>query len=79
VKLLSDLFTKFDQLCVSNKVYKVHTIGDCYVILGYTGYIPLNERTQEIKAQEAYRVVQTAFDMIEIINEVRSNSTNKDL
>ena len=40
VNLLSDLFTRFDQLCVNNQVYKVHTIGDCYVILGYTGHIP---------------------------------------
>jgi hypothetical protein len=41
------------------------------VILGYTGMIPIADRTDEIKAQEAFRVVRTAFDMIEIINEVR--------
>lgn len=46
VKLLSDLFTRFDQLCVNNHVYKVHTIGDCYVISGYTGHIPIHERTE---------------------------------
>ena len=40
VKLLSELFTRFDQLCVDKGVYKVHTIGDCYVIMGYTGHIP---------------------------------------
>jgi class 3 adenylate cyclase len=45
VKLLSELFTRFDQLCVKNKVYKVHTIGDCYVIMGYTGHIPQGQRT----------------------------------
>jgi len=45
VKLLSELFTRFDQLCVKNKVYKVHTIGDCYVIMGYTGHIPQGLRT----------------------------------
>ena len=33
--MLSDLFTRFDKLCLKHNVYKVHTIGDCYVIMGY--------------------------------------------
>jgi hypothetical protein len=57
----------------------VHTIGDCYVISGYTGHIPAHERTPEIKAEEAYRVVQTGFEMIDIIEEVRLTSTNVNL
>jgi len=79
VKLLSELFTKFDQLCVNNHVYKVHTIGDCYVISGYTGHISPQDRTEEVRAEEAYRVVQTGFEMIDIITEVRTNTTNEDL
>lgn len=79
VKLLSELFTRFDQLCVKNKVYKVHTIGDCYVIMGYTGHIPQNQRTPQIKAEEAFRVTQTAFEMIDIISDVRNLSENPDL
>jgi Adenylate cyclase, family 3 (some proteins contain HAMP domain) len=35
VNMLSLLFTKFDKLCLIHNVYKVHTIGDCYVIFGY--------------------------------------------
>lgn len=35
VKMLSGLFTEFDQLCVKLKVYKVYTIGDCYVVMGH--------------------------------------------
>jgi phospholipid-translocating ATPase len=31
---LSELFKNFDLLCVKYNVYKVHTIGDCYVVLG---------------------------------------------
>jgi phospholipid-translocating ATPase len=31
---LSELFKNFDLLCVKFNVYKVHTIGDCYVVLG---------------------------------------------
>ena len=37
VQLLSQLFSKFDQLAEAKGVYKVHTIGDCYVVMGYTG------------------------------------------
>lgn len=36
VNMLRTLFTEFDKECVSNNVYKVYTIGDCYVILGMT-------------------------------------------
>ena len=45
VKLLSKLFSKFDQLTEAHGVYKVHTIGDCYVIMGYTGKTPKFRRT----------------------------------
>lgn len=34
IEMLSDLFTNFDKMCVKHKVYKVHTIGDCYVVMG---------------------------------------------
>lgn len=32
--MLSKLFTKFDQSALNNNIYKVHTIGDCYVAMG---------------------------------------------
>ena len=67
VDLLSNLFTKFDQLCVSNRVYKVHTIGDCYVIMGYTGHISLSERTKKVKEEEANNVIRTGFDIIDVL------------
>lgn len=37
VGMLSKLFTLFDHCCVTHDVYKVHTIGDAYVILGFSG------------------------------------------
>ena len=48
VNLLSRLFSKFDQLCEQIGVYKVHTIGDCYVIMSYTGKIAKERRSSTI-------------------------------
>lgn len=68
VHLLSKLFSEFDTLCVKNNVYKVHTIGDCYVIMGYTGKITQNSRDT---LNEAYNVVKTGYEMIDIIRRIR--------
>lgn len=57
VTLLSKLFSRFDQLCEEFKVYKVHTIGDCYVIMGYTGRIEKHKRHRGIVVDEANRVI----------------------
>jgi phospholipid-translocating ATPase len=45
IEMLSHLFVKFDKLCVKYNIYKVHTIGDCYVAIGYQNEIKdcLNE------------------------------------
>lgn len=61
IKMLSNLFTQFDNLCVEYDVYKVHTIGDCYVVMGYTG------KTQRSPAQECVNVIKMAYRMIEVI------------
>lgn len=57
VNLLSKLFSRFDQLCEDSKVYKVHTIGDCYVIMGYSGRVDKSKRTRGVIIEEAHRVV----------------------
>jgi len=57
VNLLSKLFSRFDQLCEENKVYKVHTIGDCYVIMGYNGKIDKSKRFRGVVVDEANRVI----------------------
>lgn len=44
VNLLQKVFSRFDQICEDNKVYKVHTIADCYVIMGYNGRIDKSRR-----------------------------------
>jgi len=57
VSLLSKLFTRFDQLCEDFGVYKVHTIGDCYVIMGYNGRTDKNRRFRNVVSGEANRVI----------------------
>ena len=68
VNMLRDLFTEFDKLCLQNDVYKLYTIGDCYVALGL---IDANERNAE---EEARNVLQFAFDMINAIKSVRKKN-----
>lgn len=74
VNLLSKLFSRFDQLCEDYKVYKVHTIGDCYVIMGYNGRVDKNKRFRPVVVDEANRVIQTGLEMIDIIREVRDTA-----
>ena len=74
MNLLSKLFSRFDQLTEENKVYKVHTIGDCYVIMGYNGRVEKSKRSRAIVVDEANRVIQTGLEMIDIIKEVRESS-----
>ena len=55
--LMSRLFAKFDQLCEQHGVYKLHTIGDCYVVLGYTGKVAKDRRTMEDAIIEGYNIL----------------------
>ena len=57
VSLLQRVFSRFDQLCEENKVYKVHTIADCYVIMGYNGRIDKLKRVRGVIVDEANRVI----------------------
>ena len=67
VIMLRSLFTEFDKLCLHHKVYKVYTIGDCYVVMGF---LNANHRNP---LEEAKNVVKMGMDMIEIIRNVRKN------
>lgn len=35
VTMLAELFMDFDKVCLRKKLYKMYTIGDCYVALGF--------------------------------------------
>jgi class 3 adenylate cyclase len=72
INMLSQMFTKFDKLCVEHDIYKVYTIGDCYVAMGYRGDYKRNP------AVECLNVVSFAFKMVQIIEEV-NQSINAEL
>lgn len=68
VRMLIELFKRMDNACIEYDVYKVHTIGDCFVVLSFTGKVPMNERDY---VKEAQNVVKIGRKMIEIIRAVR--------
>ena len=79
VNLLNKLFSRFDQLCEENKVYKVHTVGDCYVIMGYNGKIDKSKRFRQVAVDEANRVINTGLEMLDIVTELKEGSKDKSL
>ena len=62
---LSAIFTAFDQKCVRKQLYKVCTIGDCYVALSSSSH----DKNRDPVA-ECVRMVQFAFDMVDIVEQV---------
>lgn len=66
VKMLNEMFTRFDKMCVNHSVYKVHTIGDCYVAMGNAG-----SNNRDI-GQECVNVLTFASKMIQVIQEVNN-------
>ena len=63
--MLSELFTRFDHSCELHSVYKVHTIGDCYVVMGYN-----TSEGKRDPGQEALKMVDFAFSLIKEIQAV---------
>jgi class 3 adenylate cyclase len=68
VKMLMELFKNFDHATKACNVYKVHTIGDCYVVMGFNGKVSMNERNYY---EEAKNVCKMGQEMIKIIRDVR--------
>jgi class 3 adenylate cyclase len=65
-QMLSRLFTAFDKECNALELYKVYTIGDCYVVMSF-----LDAHKRYEPEEEAADVVEFGFSMIEIIAKVR--------
>ena len=75
VGMLSRLYSAFDGLTVKHKVYKVHTIGDCYVVLGLNDYL----ENQRDHCAEGQNVVNMAIDMIREIKTINQEMDNLDI
>jgi hypothetical protein len=66
VTMLSKLFTDFDKECDALRLFKVYTIGDCYVALGF-----LDKKNREKPHEEAFSMIDFAFKMVDIVARVR--------
>ena len=50
--MLSQLFTAFDKECNKLNLYKLYTIGDCYVVMGF-----LDKNNRKNPSEEANDLV----------------------
>lgn len=66
VQMLSRLFTNFDKECDRLNLFKIYTIGDCYVVMSF-----VDSKNRRTPKEEAHSVVQLAISMINIIFSVR--------
>ena len=62
--MLSNLFKSFDKLCEIYNLYKVHTIGDCYVVMGYKGETTEGKRDYK---KECMAMIDLALSMVSVI------------
>lgn len=66
VQMLSQLFTAFDKECNSLDLYKLYTIGDCYVVMSF-----LDKNNRKSPAEEAADVLRLSVFMLQTIQKVR--------
>ena len=57
ISMLSRLFSKFDMLCEQYGVYKLHTIGNEYLVMGYNGKVAKDRRTLDDSILEGYNAL----------------------
>lgn len=74
VNLLSKLFTEFDKECLKLGLYKMYTIGDCYVVMSTT-----DKDFRMSAREECELVVKLALSMISVITTVRKALNYEDL
>jgi hypothetical protein len=73
IKMLFRLFKRFDKKCIFHDIYKVCTIGDCYVVLGYAG------KQERDPWMECMNVIEMGKSMIKIIhkqNQIHGSELN---
>ena len=74
IDMLQRLFTNFDRKCKGLNLYKVCTIGDCYVTMSCT-----DSRARNKIYEEVIRTIELGFDMIEVIRKVQNEIDYKGL
>ncbi|KRT78882.1 Adenylate and Guanylate cyclase, partial [Oryctes borbonicus] len=70
VSMLNGMYSIFDRLSEQNKVYKVETIGDAYMVVS---------GAPQREGDHAERVCKMALDMVEAITTLQDPSTGKHL
>lgn len=66
ISALNIVFTEFDKICLAFGLYKVYTIGDCYVVMSINEGGKLKSVSNEIKS-----VLSMGFEMIDIMKMIR--------
>ena len=74
IDMLQRLFTNFDKKCKSLNLYKVCTIGDCYVTMSCT-----DSRSRGKLYDEVINTIELGFNMIEVIRKVQNEIDYKGL
>ncbi len=59
--MLRNLFEEFDKSCEANNIYKLYTIGDCYVAMGFIDSYNRNP------IEELKNMLNLAFSFVNII------------
>lgn len=67
MEMLSRLFTDFDRECNRLGLFKIYTIGDCYVVMSF-----VDKKNRKPPHEEANAVMEMGVKMIKVINKVRS-------
>ena len=75
VKMLNELYVKFDRASARHKVYKVETIGDAYMVVG--GLQPIKNHAEEV-AKQALDMLRSS-DTVRAIMSESEVKDNKDL
>ena len=58
---------------MENKVFKIHLVGNLYLIMGYNGKLLKNKHNARLAAliEETERVIRTAMQMMDVINDLK--------
>ncbi|GIL79928.1 hypothetical protein Vretimale_12545 [Volvox reticuliferus] len=82
MSFLNDLYTRLDAMLDAFGVYKVETIGDCYMVAG--GLMKVDEetgavtvRSDDVDPQHAHRTVQFAKALLHAASTVRLPNTGE--